>query len=1493
MLRINRVCVLGVLVSSVGATVQDAKAYVLSIQPPTNLTLVDGINGPVNITAGTINITGLIGYSQLDPTGITILDPLDSGDDVARQAEINSGVKMGLVEVDPVYEVLHFSGYFESSVLTYDAYFEGIVGVVGPDGPDDFTIFLPGDTTQPLKTQLSNLGLETMADNQDVFVQVSSLNTPTLQIAPTIGQLTPGVEVFTLTGDPSYGRPDWYVGIGGATDPGGSSGSGGTATESIITANMNPHGTGGSGGCIPGSICTTIWTGGTGNWTDASMWDYGLVPFNGNFSGTDFNAVIDGGLAGASDVTLSNNITIVNLTVSQGDSLTVTSGNTLTLEGNNSANQGTIILDGMLGLTTVTLLNITGDGEIILTDENTSRIGSGVNGEAMRNVGGTIRGKGRIQTVLNNEGVLRAEGGTLTLNKLVNNSGGDVEIASDAVLIASTISGGDVIAEAGALLNGGTLASTTISGELEVQSGTLQNASLSALGVIQVLGGDYLTLRDLFSNAGTVNLTGSSATGTATIVLNTSGPVTLSGGGEIIMSETNYARIGQGFNGEHLINADHTIRGSGTINSSMTNESLIRVEGGTMSISRSINNNAGVIEIASDGTLYGGSGASIIFGGTIQSADGAVLNGTYISDVSFIGDLDAVSGRITDSTMTAASTLDIPYGTLELGGTIDNQTTITVLGSSAIGTARLGVNPSDPVSLTGGGELVLTDGSYSYLGQGFVGESLTNVDNTIRGAGSVFSFIINQSTIRAGGGTLSFSKPVNNYAGTFEVAADGLLSVPQGLTGGTLTVDPAGSVSGLLVDVTNTGTLPVRPAAWIQPQNTLINQGSVIIYGSSATGTGRMTISTSNPVSLLGGGDVVLTDDNYTSIGQGFNGELLTNVDNTIRGAGFIFTDVINESLIRAEGGKLSINGDVDNTAGQVEIAADGMLGGTGDITGGSVVSADGGMLMGPTLISVDISGDLDASAGAITDSTLMSGGTLDVLDGGNITLAGSFTNQSLVTVKGSPSLGSARLSISSSNPVSLTGSGEVVLTDDNYSAIGQGFAGEELTNVDNTIRGAGYINSELINQSLVRAEGGKLTINKEVDNATGVFEVAADGTLAVSNGLVGGTLNTDAAGTVTGKLRDVTSTGSLGVRPGGSVTLEDSFVNQGVVTIHGSSSTGLGSLEINNSSPVTLTGGGEVILASSNYTRIGGGFAEESLINVDNTIRGEGYINSELTNQATLRAQNGTLTLTKDLLGTGDTFVDAGATLVFNGGTLQQQTLTVDPAGTFDFNGTRLEVVDFTGDFVQDSGTYAPGSSPAESTLNGGYQLASNNATLEIEIGGTALGDFDQLTVSGAVDLNGKLSIVSLPSYVPSAGDTFVVLKALGGLTGDFTTINGQIIGEGPGPGYQIILDYTSGTVTLQTTLPGDLNGDGFVGIADLNLVLGNWNLNVPPGDPLADPSGDGFVGIADLNVVLGNWNGDFPPATGAAAIPEPGTVGLVGLGVAALARHRARRGA
>ncbi|MEZ6193653.1 MAG: hypothetical protein R3C45_20615 [Phycisphaerales bacterium] len=86
---------------------------------------------------------------------------------------------------------------------------------------------------------------------------------------------------------------------------------------------------------------------------------------------------------------------------------------------------------------------------------------------------------------------------------------------------------------------------------------------------------------------------------------------------------------------------------------------------------------------------------------------------------------------------------------------------------------------------------------------------------------------------------------------------------------------------------------------------------------------------------------------------------------------------------------------------------------------------------------------------------------------------------------------------------------------------------------------------------------------------------------------------------------------------------------------------------------------------------------------------------------------------------------------------------------------------------------------------------------------------------------------------------------------------------------------------------LPGDLDGDGFVGINDLNLVLSNWNLTVPAANPLADANGDNYIGIEDLNAVLGNWNVGTPPAD-QTNIPEPTTLVFGALGALTFLRGR-----
>lgn len=106
-----------------------------------------------------------------------------------------------------------------------------------------------------------------------------------------------------------------------------------------------------------------------------------------------------------------------------------------------------------------------------------------------------------------------------------------------------------------------------------------------------------------------------------------------------------------------------------------------------------------------------------------------------------------------------------------------------------------------------------------------------------------------------------------------------------------------------------------------------------------------------------------------------------------------------------------------------------------------------------------------------------------------------------------------------------------------------------------------------------------------------------------------------------------------------------------------------------------------------------------------------------------------------------------------------------------------------------------------------------------------------------------------------------------------DLTDVDGiHVWYGGLGDGSHIVIRE----MTFVTGLDGDLNGDGFVGIEDLNTVLGVWDQSAPLDNPTADANGDGFVGIEDLNVVLGNWNAGEPPAAGAHIIPEP-AVGIV----------------
>ncbi len=214
----------------------------------------------------------------------------------------------------------------------------------------------------------------------------------------------------------------------------------------------------------------------------------------------------------------------------------------------------------------------------------------------------------------------------------------------------------------------------------------------------------------------------------------------------------------------------------------------------------------------------------------------------------------------------------------------------------------------------------------------------------------------------------------------------------------------------------------------------------------------------------------------------------------------------------------------------------------------------------------------------------------------------------------------------------------------------------------------------------------------------------------------------------------------------------------------------GIGNL-LPATTPVTLSGGGTLDLGGENYqtiaslsssdptSRVTLGAAALTVGDASSTsfagaISGPGKLT---------KVGNGTLTLAGTSTYTGPTTVNSGTLIV--SGSLSGSAVTVDGSGSTvggggNINGTVT---------VQNGATIAPGNSPGKlSTLS--LSMASGT-TLSLELNGpTPVTGYDQLSVTGAVNLGGAtLSISTGVGFLN--GDYFVVLNdGTDAITGTFT---------------------------------------------------------------------------------------------------------------------------
>ena len=470
---------------------------------------------------------------------------------------------------------------------------------------------------------------------------------------------------------------------------------------------------------------------------------------------------------------------------------------------------------------------------------------------------------------------------------------------------------------------------------------------------------------------------------------------------------------------------------------------------------------------------------------------------------------------------------------LPLGGTIDNTGTIA-LNSTGDQTELEIVGGG--ITLEGGGQVVLSDNNANMIVGTTSASILTNVDNTISGAGQ----------IGTGDGTLTL---VNEVHGTIE--AD--------VAGGTLTLDTGNVINNNgVLEAMNGGTLHVDDS---------VQGGSAVIAGGTLEfgAASDVAVQFENGTGTPSYGELVLNDAKEFS-GQisGFAGTAPDAAhSDTVDLAGFAETSYSAQTVGSNEVLTLhDANGDVvtltfDNFSATLDVASDGN-GGTlitdlpnADSTGGFVTSSTSGTGTASTSGSVVASTGTGFVSNQTTvvenASTTGSGDGATQPPGDTIDNTGTIALNSPGDAAGLQNIGGG---------ITLEGGGQVVLSDSSADLIVGTTSASSLTNVDNTISGAGQIGTgngdlTLVNQThgTIEADvaGGTLTLDTgNVINNNGVLEAINGGTLRIDDSvhggsavISGGTLEFGAASDVAVQFHNGTGSGS-GTPSYGELVLDD-----------------------------------------------------------------------------------------------------------------------------------------------------------------------------------------------------------------------------------------------------------------------------------------------------------------------------------------------------------------
>ena len=298
------------------------------------------------------------------------------------------------------------------------------------------------------------------------------------------------------------------------------------------------------------------------------------------------------------------------------------------------------------------------------------------------------------------------------------------------------------------------------------------------------------------------------------------------------------------------------------------------------------------------------------------------------------------------------------------------------------------------------------------------------------------------------------------------------------------------------------------------------------------------------------------------------------------------------------------------------------------------------------------------------------------------------------------------------------------------------------------------------------------------------------------------------------------------------AITLDNTIDLTGSTSILGATSNG--TLTFSPTAQVNLTG----VSAQIGTDVLSGLFGDGEVINQGTiTASGSGtkFISGDLfDNQGTVEVTSGTLSLNgnSSWTNTGVYQVQSGATLRINGDFSHTGTAQLTGTGTVDINANANTFIN--------AAVIKPGNSPGILTIDGDYTQLSDGM-LEIEIAGLTPGtQHDQLRVTGAATLGGRLDVPLIDGFVPVVGDEVVFLTAAS-VVGGFENYNfpnelpedvaQQLAYSATDVRVQFIapipIDFVSDDVEAEWTTPTDWKENGLDATPDsVNILSVSNNL-------------------------------------------------------------------